>query len=110
MNKITIIAKTITEYGDEDEFGPYNTIQDLVMVQYTIHKHLGNHISVNYSDGEGRDGEGRDGKYVLTGIDNNDDFKVKLNSIFESFNDVPYKYNYTYGFLKNHHLIFTIKN
>uniref|UniRef100_A0A6C0II13 Uncharacterized protein n=1 Tax=viral metagenome TaxID=1070528 RepID=A0A6C0II13_9ZZZZ len=100
MTEITVTAKTVTADGDEDIFGPYNTIQDIVLVQYILHKHLGNHISVSYGDGE----------YLLKYVDNNDDFEAKLHSIFEPFDELPYKYNYAYAFLKNHHLIFSVKH
>jgi len=98
MTEITVIAKTVTEDGDEDIFGPYNTILDFIIVQYTLHKHFGKNISVTYC-------ESHDGEYVLKYIDNNDEFK----NIFESFDDDLYKYAYAYPFLKNHHLTFLIK-
>ena len=105
--EITVIAKTVTADGDEDIFGPYNTIQDIVLVQYVIHKYLGNHIRVDYC--ARNDGRGSDGEYVLNYVNNNDEIKEKLESILESFNDLPHKYNYAYEFLKNHHLKISIK-
>ncbi len=87
-------------YGDECALA-FNDILDYSMVQYTIHKYLGNHIQVDMVNDWRREGE-----YILTYFDNNSECREKITAILEPLSNAPYKY--TFECFKNNSLKFII--